>query len=48
MFPMSKEGPQSAYCNSGGVVFDTVTLFTAQGLALNAEAPTTDYSWFPG
>lgn len=48
IFPMSKEGPQSAYCNPAGVIHETVTLYKAQGLVLSREAPCTEYSWFPG
>ena len=48
MFPMNKEGPQTAYCNSGGIIHETVTLYKAQGLALSRGGPTSEYSWFPG
>lgn len=47
MFPMSTEGPQGTYCNSGGFIYETVTLFTAQGLKLSS-VPSTAYTWFPG
>ncbi|XP_001603993.2 protein cereblon isoform X1 [Nasonia vitripennis] len=48
LFPMSKEGPQSTFCNSGGFIHDTVTLYQAKNLTLNAEPPSAEYSWFPG
>ncbi|XP_012267633.2 protein cereblon [Athalia rosae] len=48
VFPMNKEGPQSAYCNPAGIIHETVTLYKAQGLILNDEVPQTEYSWFPG
>lgn len=48
VFPMSKEGPQSAYCNPAGVIHETVTLYKARGLVLSREAPCAEYSWFPG
>nr|XP_046493042.1 protein cereblon isoform X1 [Neodiprion pinetum] len=48
IFPMSKEGPQNAYCNPAGIIHDTVTLYKAQGLVLSREEPCTDFSWFPG
>lgn len=48
MFPMNKEGPQSAYCNSGGIIHETVTLYKAQGMILSREGPSSEYTWFPG
>ncbi|XP_066582632.1 protein cereblon [Prorops nasuta] len=48
IFPMSKEGPQSAYCNSSGVIHETVTFYHAQGLILSNSPPSTECSWFPG
>lgn len=48
IFPMSKEGPQNTFCNSGGFIHDTVTLYQAENLKLNPDPPSTHYSWFPG
>lgn len=48
IFPMSKEGPQSTFCNSGGFLHDTVTLYNAENLELHLSPPSTEYSWFPG
>ncbi|XP_043674625.1 protein cereblon isoform X1 [Vespula pensylvanica] len=48
MFPMSTEGLQSTYCNGYGVIFETITVYHAEGLKLNMDTSSTDYSWFPG
>ncbi|XP_017886440.1 protein cereblon isoform X2 [Ceratina calcarata] len=48
MFPMSKEGPQGTYCNSAGIIHETVTLYHAQGLTLSGSPPSLEYTWFPG
>ncbi|XP_012284303.1 protein cereblon [Orussus abietinus] len=48
MFPMSKEGTQNTYCNPVGRIFDTVTLYTAEGLNFDGYPPSTEFSWFPG
>lgn len=48
MFPMSREGPQSTFCNSGGIIHETVTLYKAEGLVLIGDEPSSEYSWFPG
>ncbi|XP_015434882.1 PREDICTED: protein cereblon isoform X2 [Dufourea novaeangliae] len=48
MFPMSIEGPLGTYCNPSGIIYDTVTLYHAQGLTLSGNAPSMGYTWFPG
>ncbi|XP_051160441.1 protein cereblon [Leptopilina boulardi] len=48
MFPMNREGPQGTYCNLGGFLYETVTLYKAQGLILSGNEPSSEYSWFPG
>ncbi|XP_014234795.1 protein cereblon [Trichogramma pretiosum] len=48
VFPMSKEGPQNTFCNSGGFVHDTITLYDVSNIILSGEQPSTEYSWFPG
>ncbi|XP_059611561.1 protein cereblon [Phlebotomus argentipes] len=49
VFAMSKDGVQASYCNPGGFIHDTVTLF---GVELNAviveRSKSTQFSWFPG
>ncbi|KAI4337518.1 hypothetical protein L6164_015924 [Bauhinia variegata] len=47
MLVMSSEGPLGAYVNPGGYVHEIMTLFKANGLALQGPA-ITRYSWFPG
>ncbi|KAK2587505.1 hypothetical protein KPH14_003204 [Odynerus spinipes] len=48
MFPMSKEGLQSTYCNGVGDIYETITVYHAEGLKLSTHPPSTEYSWFPG
>ncbi|XP_066999546.1 protein cereblon [Anabrus simplex] len=48
IFSMSVEGPQGTYVNSGGYVHETMTLYKAKGLRCLSDAPSTEYSWFPG
>ena len=45
---MSKEGPQSTFCNQGGHIFDTITLYHAENLEFSGSPPSAEYSWFPG
>ncbi|KAJ8681843.1 hypothetical protein QAD02_017635 [Eretmocerus hayati] len=48
IFPMSKEGPQSTFCNSSGFIHDTITVYKAENLKLDPNPPSAEYSWFPG
>lgn len=48
IFLMNADGPQSAYCNPGGFIHETITLYRAKGLKLARTGPSTDCSWFPG
>ncbi|KAI4488628.1 hypothetical protein M0802_011444 [Mischocyttarus mexicanus] len=48
MFPMSKEGLQSTYCNGLGIIFETITVYHTKGLILSMDSSSTEYSWFPG
>nr|XP_012146991.1 PREDICTED: protein cereblon isoform X2 [Megachile rotundata] len=48
MIPMSKEGPLGTYCNPDGIIYETVTLYHAQGLRLSPNQPSVEYTWFPG
>lgn len=47
VFPMSKDGVQSNYCNSGGYVYETVTVSKATNFNLIGR-PSSQFSWFPG
>ncbi|KAJ8773648.1 hypothetical protein K2173_005894 [Erythroxylum novogranatense] len=47
MLTMSVEGPLNAYVNKYGSVHEIITLYKANGLALEGRA-FTEYSWFPG
>ncbi|XP_047357739.1 protein cereblon-like [Vespa velutina] len=48
MFPMSKDGLLNTYCNGYGIIFETITVYHAEGLRLNMDTYSKDYSWFPG
>lgn len=45
---MSKDGPQSAYCNPDGHIHETITFCRAKHLKLTDFEPSTECSWFPG
>lgn len=45
---MCKEGPQNTFCNAGGAIHDTVTLYQAENLRIERVLPSSEYSWFPG
>jgi cereblon len=47
VFPMSKDGVQSNYCNPGGYVYETVTVSKATNFTLIGP-PSAQFSWFPG
>ena len=47
VFPMSKDGVQSNYCNPGGYVYETVTVSKATNFNL-IGSPSAQFSWFPG
>ncbi|GLT73394.1 hypothetical protein SLA2020_452560 [Shorea laevis] len=47
MLVMSTEGPLGAYVNPQGYVYEIMTLYKANGLALWGR-PQLEYSWFPG
>ncbi|RZB40108.1 cereblon [Asbolus verrucosus] len=47
VFPMSKDGVQSNYCNPGGYVYETVTVSEATNFNL-VGPPSAQFSWFPG
>ncbi|EFA08465.1 protein cereblon [Tribolium castaneum] len=47
VFPMSKDGVQSNYCNPEGYVFETVTVSKATNFTLFGS-PSAQFSWFPG
>ncbi|KAK3213016.1 hypothetical protein Dsin_017722 [Dipteronia sinensis] len=47
MLVMSSDGPLGAYVNTHGYVHEIMTLYKANGLALDDRAHT-QYSWFPG
>ncbi|WCJ29491.1 ATP-dependent protease La (LON) domain protein [Euphorbia peplus] len=47
MLVMSSEGPLGAYVNPEGFVFEIMTFYRANGLALHGRA-SEEYSWFPG
>ncbi|GAB0100490.1 Protein cereblon [Sergentomyia squamirostris] len=49
VFAMSKDGVQASYCNPGGYIHDTVTLYHVEEDALAVERrKSTEFSWFPG
>nr|CAD7404200.1 unnamed protein product [Timema poppensis] len=48
VFSMSLEGPQGTYVNPGGYVHETITLHKAKGVRVLNQAPSTEYTWFPG
>ncbi|KAL6985475.1 hypothetical protein U1Q18_018850 [Sarracenia purpurea var. burkii] len=47
MLVMSSEGPLGAYVNPNGYVHEVMTLYKANGLALDG-GPVKEFSWFPG
>merc|ERR1719419_225526 len=47
IFSMSKTGPQSAYVNPSGFVFETLTVYKVKKVSYMGY-PNPEYSWFPG
>ena len=45
---MNKESLQAAYCNPGGAVHETITLYRVTNVSLSREPPSIEASWFPG
>uniref|UniRef100_A0A1B0D3S5 Uncharacterized protein n=1 Tax=Phlebotomus papatasi TaxID=29031 RepID=A0A1B0D3S5_PHLPP len=49
VFAMSKDGVLASYCNPGGYIHDTVTLFGVEEDSVTVErSKSTQFSWFPG
>ncbi|XP_026283490.1 protein cereblon isoform X1 [Frankliniella occidentalis] len=48
VFSMSAEGLQGTYVNPHGFVHDTITIRKANGIVLQNQPPSTEFSWFPG
>ncbi|XP_058074180.1 uncharacterized protein LOC131222940 [Magnolia sinica] len=47
MLVMSSDGPLNAYANPHGYVYEVMTLYNTNGLAL-IGSPVKEHSWFPG
>lgn len=47
MLVMSSDGPLNAYVNPHGFVHEVITVYNANGLALQGR-PDKAHSWFPG
>lgn len=49
LFAMSKHGVQTNYCNPGGIIHETNTVYAVRTDAVYPSgAPSTQFSWFPG
>ncbi|XP_034113314.1 protein cereblon isoform X1 [Drosophila albomicans] len=49
LFAMSKHGVQTQYCNSGGYIHETNTVYRVISHAIGYSGePSTEFSWFPG